>query len=238
MPTRPLILIDDDDVKTLAAVRLYLEHAGFEVAAAGDGQAALDRARATPAPDLIVLNLMLPGLDGLEVCRRLREDSAVPIIMLTARSTVEDRLEGLDLGADDYVVKPFSPRELVARTRAVLRRVCDSSEETPIRIGGLVVDPARHQVSVDGARVDLTPREFRLLAVMARAPGRAFARAELVERVLGTDSEALDRTVDVHVVNLRRKLEPDPAHPVWIETVYGVGYRLRAPSREGGTNAR
>src|SRR5262245_54863472 len=177
---------------------------------------------------------MLPGLDGLEVCRRLRTDGAPPIIMLTARSTEEDRLEGLDLGADDYVTKPFSPRELAARVWAVLRRVRDSGEEPSIRVGGLVVDTARHQVTTDGTLVDLTPREFRLLAVLARSPGRAFARSELVERAFGADSEALERTVDVHVVNLRRKLEPDPAHPVWIETVYGVGYRLKPPAPGSG----
>ena len=234
MPSKPLILVVDDDAKTAAAVRLYLEHAGFEVVTASDGPTALVRACAVPIPDLIVLDLMLPGLDGLEVCRRLRAEGGAPIIMLTARSTEEDRLEGLDLGADDYVTKPFSPRELAARVRAVLRRVHDSGEEPAIRVGGLVVDLARHQVTADGATVDLTPREFRLLAVLARSPGRAFARSELVERAFGTDSEALERTVDVHVVNLRRKLEPDPAHPVWIETVYGVGYRLKAPSEASG----
>ena len=231
MPAKPLILVVDDDAKTVAAVRLYLEHAGYDMISAADGPAALARARAAPPPDLIVLDLMLPGLDGLEVCRRLRLESAVPIIMLTARSTEEDRLEGLDLGADDYVVKPFSPRELAARVRAVLRRVQDSAGEAPIRVGDLSVDPARHQVTAGGERVDLTPREFRLLSVLARSPGRVFTRSELVERAFGSDSETLERTIDVHVVHLRRKLEPDPARPTRVETVYGVGYRLR-PTHE------
>jgi len=222
------VLVVDDEEKTVASVRLYLEHAGFDVSSAGDGRTALALARAQPTPDLIVLDLMLPGLDGLEVCRRLREESAVPIIMLTARSSEEDRLEGLDLGADDYVVKPFSPRELAARVRAVLRRSSGATAEgPPIRVGGLIVDPARHEVTVDGRSVALTPREFRLLEVLARAPGRAFTRSELVERAFGADSEALDRTIDAHVVNLRRKIEDDPGHPARVETVFGVGYRLR-----------
>ena len=234
MPPSPRILVVDDHAKTVDSVRLYLEHAGFEVLAASDGERALALARATPPPDLVVLDVMLPGLSGLEVCRRLREESALPIILLTARSTEEDRLEGLDLGADDYVVKPFSPRELAARVRAVLRRAGPAPEGgAPLRVGEIVVDPVRHQVTVRETAVALTPREFRLLEVLARAPGRAFTRAELVERAFGDDSEALERTIDAHVVNLRRKLEHDPARPSWIETVYGVGYRLRAP-REGG----
>lgn len=225
---KPLILVVDDDAKTVAAVRLYLEHAGCEVASAGDGRQALARAAAEPLPDLVVLDLMLPGLDGLEVCRRLREISDVPIIMLTARSTEEDRLEGLELGADDYVIKPFSPRELAARVRAVLRRLPGSSDGPPLRLGPLVVDPGRHEVTWSGRRLELTPREFRLLETLARAPGRAFSRAELIERAFGADSEALDRTIDAHVANLRRKLETDSNLPSPIETVFGVGYRLRA----------
>jgi DNA-binding response OmpR family regulator len=224
----PLVLIVDDDAKTVASVRLYLEHAGFAVDTAADGPSALARARAAPAPDLVVLDLMLPGLDGLEVCRRLRETSSVPVIMLTARSTEEDRLEGLDTGADDYVVKPFSPRELAARVRAVLRRAPGAGDGAPIRAGALAIDPARHEATLAGARLDLTPREFRLLEVMARAPGRAFTRAELVERAFGADSSALDRTIDAHIVNLRRKVESDPARPALIETVFGIGYRLRS----------
>ena len=222
------VLLVDDDEKTVATVTLYLEHAGFDVVTASDGVGALAMARREPPPDLIVLDLMLPGLDGLEVCRRLREESsAIPIIMLTARSSEEDRLEGLDLGADDYVVKPFSPRELAARVRAVLRRAPGAEDETPLRVGALVIDPARHEATVRGERVPLTPREFRLLEVLARTPGRAFSRSELVERAFGAESEALDRTIDAHIVNLRRKIEVDPARPAIVETVFGVGYRLR-----------
>jgi DNA-binding response OmpR family regulator len=225
---RPRILVVDDDAKTVASVRLYLDHAGLDVVSAGDGREALRIALAAPPPDLIVLDLMLPGLSGLDVCRRLREESAIPIIMLTARSTEEDRLEGLELGADDYVVKPFSPRELAARVRAVLRRAqVAGAPGPPIRVGDLVIDTGRHEVTVRGAKVSLTPREFRLLEVLARAPGRAFSRSELVERAFGADSAALDRTIDAHRVNLRRKIERDPASPALIETVYGVGYRLR-----------
>ena len=229
MPTAPSrILVVDDDAKTVSAIRLYLEHGGFQVLVAADGREALSLATTTPPPDLVVLDLMLPGLDGLEVCRRLRETSDIPIIMLTARSTEEDRLEGLELGADDYVVKPFSPRELAARVHAVLRRVPGGAPGgPPIRVGPVTIDAARHEVTVRGDSVGLTPREFRLLEVLARAPGRAFTRAELVARAFGADSEALDRTIDAHVVNLRRKIEADPGRPALIETVFGVGYRLK-----------
>ncbi|TMQ67008.1 MAG: response regulator transcription factor [Candidatus Eisenbacteria bacterium] len=225
---KPLVLLVDDEDKTVASVRLYLEHAGFEVASAADGPTALEMARREPVPALVILDVLLPRLDGFEVCRRLREGSTIPIIMLTARSSEEDRLEGLELGADDYVVKPFSPRELAARVRAVLRRVPFAGiEGPPIRIGDLTIDAARHEATVRGRRVALTPREFRLLEVLARAPGRAFTRAELVERAFGSESEALDRTIDAHVVNLRRKIEEDPTRPTRVETVFGVGYRLR-----------
>jgi len=221
------ILVVDDDPKTVSSLRLYLEHAGFEVAAAADGRQALARARSNPSPDLIVLDLMLPHVDGLTVCRTLRGESDVPIILLTARTTEEDRLEGLDLGADDYVPKPFSPRELVARVRAVLRRTpAGLVDARPIRAGRLTIDPARREVKVGTKPVELTPREFRLLEVLARAPGRAFTREELVERAFGPDYEALDRTIDAHVMNLRRKIEPDPAAPTYIQTVFGVGYRF------------
>ena len=221
------ILVVDDDPKTVASVRLYLEAAGYGVIVATDGAAALRSATAEPAPDLVVLDRMLPLLDGLEVCRALRVRSDVPIIMLTARTTEEDRLEGLDLGADDYVTKPFSPRELVARVRAVLRRLpAGVRDRPPFEIAGLAIDPGRHEVRVRGRSVPLTPREFRLLETLARSPGRAFTREELVERAFGPDYGALDRTIDAHVVNLRRKLEADPSHPALIQTVFGVGYRF------------
>ena len=235
----------DDDPKVLSSLRLYLEHAGYEVAAAADGQRALAVARDF-RPDLVVLDVMLPKGDGLAVCRALRAESEIPILFLTARATEEDRLEGLDLGADDYVTKPFSPRELVARVRAILRRAVSGEDEEPrrrsapaepppetLRVGALRIDSARHEVTVRGARVELTPREFRLLHALARDPGRAMSRDELAERAFGPDYEGLARTVDAHVANLRRKIEPDPACPVYVETVFGIGYRLRAGRRSG-----
>jgi DNA-binding response OmpR family regulator len=225
------ILVVEDDAKVSGLIRLYLEHEGFSVVTAADGRSALDLARAEPAPDLLVLDVMLPGLDGLEVCRRLRAESDVPIIVVTARTSEEDRLEGLELGADDYVSKPFSPRELVARVRAVLRRrPAEEPVGPPLERAGVRLDPGRHEVEVRGERAALTAREFRLLHAMLRAPGRAFTRAELCERALGPDFAGLDRTIDVHVKNLRRKIEPDAAHPTLIETVHGVGYRFTDPA--------
>lgn len=230
MPTAPTILVVDDDRKTAAAVRLYLESAGFEVVVALDGREALEAARGR-RPDLLVLDVMLPRVDGLEVCRTLRAESDVPVILLTARTTEEDKLAGLDLGADDYVTKPFSPRELVARVKAVLRRAGsrERAEGGPaeLRFGELAVDLAGHAVAVRGEAVAVTPNEFRLLAALARAPGRAFSRSELVERAFGWDYEGMERTVDAHVANLRQKIDPrGPEGESWIETVYGVGYRF------------
>ncbi len=223
------ILVVEDDRKTSAAVKLYLESAGCEVAQAFDGRQGLEAARAR-RPDLVVLDVMLPQVDGLEVCRALQAEPAVPVILLTARTTEADKLRGLDLGADDYVTKPFSPRELVARVRAVLRRTgpreaggSGASGEGPaeLRFRDLTVDLARREVAVRGERVPLTRHELELLAALARGPGRAFTRAELVERAFGWDYEGMERTVDVHVKNLRRKLGV-----AWIETVFGVGYRF------------
>ncbi|HVP14434.1 MAG TPA: response regulator transcription factor [Terriglobales bacterium] len=224
---RTRIVVIEDDAKTAEIVRLYLEHAGFEVLLAAAAREGLRLAEAAPAPDLIVLDRMLPGMDGLEVLRRVRERSLVPVILLTARTTEADRLEGLDLGADDYVSKPFSPRELVARVRAVLRRQPAGERERPaFEAGGLRIDPARLEVRVRGQRVALTPHEFRLLETLARAPGRVFRRDELIARAFGHEYAALDRTVDAHVANLRRKLEKDPSRPKRIRTVFGVGYRF------------
>ena len=223
--TKARILIVDDDPKTVGTLKLYLEDAGYEVLEAFDGRQALIRAREIPPPDLVVLDRMLPYVDGLSVCRTLRSGSDIPVIMLTARTTEADRLEGLDQGADDYVPKPFSPRELVARVRAVLRRsAVGADDRPPIRIAGLTIDPARHEVAVEGRIVPLTPREFRLLAVLARSPGRAFTREQLAERALGPGFEGLDRTIDAHIMNLRRKIEPDPQEPTYVLTVFGVGY--------------
>jgi DNA-binding response OmpR family regulator len=220
------ILVVDDERKIVESCRLYLEHAGFEVVSAYNGEQALAEARES-RPDLIVLDLMLPRVDGLEVCRRLRAGSRVPILMLTARSTEEDKLTGLSLGADDYLTKPFSPRELVARVRAILRRAPPAG--TPLCFGALEIDPERHEVRQRGRPVALTPREFDLLLALARAPGRAFTRARLVEAAFGPGSEVLERTVDAHVMNLRRKIEDEPAEPRFVVTVTGVGYRF-----EGG----
>jgi DNA-binding response OmpR family regulator len=221
------ILIVEDDPKTAASIKLYLEHAGFETETASDGRKALDLFCGC-GYDLIILDLMLPKINGLELCRLLRSDSAVPIIMLTARTTEEDKLRGLELGADDYVSKPFSPRELVARVRAVLRRApwAQSADPYEIRFNDLVVDLRRREVRVGGEEVRLTPTEFRLLEVFARAPGRAFTRSELVERAFGWDYDGLERTVDAHVMKLRKKIGRKPGRPAIISTVFGVGYRL------------
>ena len=221
------ILVVDDDRKTVNLIKLYLEKDGYRVLTAHDGRQALELTRQR-RPDLIVLDLMLPQMDGLDVCRILRAESKVPIIMLTARTTEEDKLLGLDLGADDYVSKPFSPRELLARVRAVLRRVGEDQDVglPQVRSGDLAVDFVRHEVRLRGETVNLTPKEFGLLEVLIREPGRAFSRLDLLDRVFGFDSEVLERTVDAHVMNLRRKIEPDPRKPTYVLTVYGLGYRF------------
>jgi len=224
-PTR--VLVVEDEAKTASTVRLYLERAGYDVTVAGDGRQGLEEAL-TGAYRLVVLDLMLPGLDGLAVCRRLRQESDVRLVMLTARTTEDDRVGGLDLGADDYVTKPFSPRELVARVRAVLRRT-DPGEWIGLRTlahGGLVLDLERRLATVDGRPVELTTTELALLRVLLQSPGRVFRREELVVRVLGPDFEGSERTVDAHVANLRRKVEPDRERPRYVVTVFGTGYRL------------
>jgi two-component system alkaline phosphatase synthesis response regulator PhoP len=221
------ILVVDDEPKILKTVRAYLENAGFRVVTAGDGQMALTVYR-HEKPALVVLDLGLPGMDGLDVARTLRRDSNVPIIMLTARVDEADKLIGLELGSDDYVTKPFSPRELVARVRAVLRRTGGERQEAPAPIvaGDVLIDMERRQVSVSGQPVELTPTEFDLLVVLARHPGRVFTRLELLDRVQGYAFEGYERTVDAHVKNLRQKIEPDPKQPHYLLTVYGVGYRF------------
>jgi len=225
--TKRKILVVDDDHKIVDIVRLYLEKDGYRVLVAYDGLEALELAR-QKRPDLIVLDLMLPGMDGLDVCRILRTESEVPIIMLTARTTEEDKLVGLELGADDYVTKPFSPRELVARVRTVLRRVGKEAPQGPaeLRFADLLIDRRSHEVRVRGELVPLTPTEFKLLEVLAGEPGRAFTRLELLDRVFGYDFEGFERTVDVHVKNLRKKIEQDPTQPTYVKTVYGVGYKF------------
>ena len=221
------ILVVDDEPKIVKTVRAYLENAGFRVVTANDGQMALTVFR-HEKPSLVVLDLGLPSIDGLDVARTLRRDSNAPIIMLTARVDEADKLIGLELGADDYMTTPFSPRELVARVRAVLRRAGAEREQAPLPIvsGDVTIDLERRQVTVSGRAVALTPTEFDLLAVLARHPGRVFTRLELLDRVQGYAFEGYERTVDAHVKNLRHKIEVDPKQPRYLLTVYGVGYKF------------
>ncbi len=221
------ILVVDDEPRIAALARDYLEHAGFTVLVAGEGHGALVLARSR-RPDLVILDLGLPGLDGLDVARALRRDSDVPILMLTARTDEADRIVGLELGADDYVTKPFSPRELVARVRAILRRseIASTLADTPIRVLDVELDPARLRATVGDRPIDLTPTEFALLATLARQPGRVFTRSQLLDAIHGIAFEAYERAIDGHVKNVRRKIEADPARPRYLQTVHGVGYRF------------
>jgi two-component system, OmpR family, alkaline phosphatase synthesis response regulator PhoP len=226
MPDVKHVLVVDDEPRIAEIARDYLERAGFRVDVAGNGADALAFARAR-RPDLIVLDLGLPHMDGLDVTRALRKSSRVPIIMLTARVEERDKLIGLEIGADDYVTKPFSPRELVARVRAVFRRVDAAPERGDIiRAGEVTLDKPRMQVTVGDQAVDLTPTEFELLATLARQPGRVFTRAQLLDAIRGEAVESFDRAIDAHVKNLRRKLEPDPRIPRYVLTVHGVGYKF------------
>ena len=225
------VLVVDDDVKTVELVKLYLNRDGYRVVTAYDGAEALRLARENH-PDLIVLDLMLPEVDGLEVCRTLRAESDVPIIMLTAKSTDRDKLTGLDLGADDYMTKPFSPRELAARVRTVLRRLPGERGPDEVERGQLAVNFLTHEAYLAGRPLNLTTVEFKLLGVLIKEPGRVFSRAQLIEKALGYDFEGFDRTIDVHILNLRRKLEPNPSHPTYIKTVYGAGYKFSELSND------
>lgn len=221
-----LILIIEDEPRIAKVARDYLEKYGYRALIAADGPAGLAAAR-RESPDLVLLDLLLPGMDGREVCRRLRAESAVPIIMLTALAEESDQIVGLELGADDYIVKPFSPNVLVARVRAALRRARgEPGGPGPLRAGGLEIDPAAHAVMLDGRSVHLTPNEFKLLVVLARHPGQTLSREQLLDELHGATLGGIDRSVDSHIKNLRRKLERDPERPPLIETVYGVGYRL------------
>ena len=228
------VLVVEDEPKILEVVRDYLAGAGFSVATAADGPSALARARSDP-PDLVVLDLGLPGIDGLDVARELQRRGPVPIIMLTARGAEVDRVLGLELGADDYLVKPFSPRELVARVRAVLRRTAAAGagaaapDAAVVRVADIEVDPARRQVTVAGRAVALTATEFDLVATLAASPGRVFTRAQLLDVIHGVVVDSYDRAIDAHVKNIRRKLEPDPHRPRYLLTVHGVGYRFAEP---------
>lgn len=234
MPLADRVLVVDDEPALVELVAFNLRKAGFDVNTAADGDAALAAARSWN-PQVVVLDVMLPGLDGFEVCRELRKWSAVPVLMLTARKEEVDRVVGLEIGADDYLTKPFSPRELVARVRALLRRVRLDREAAAaglaggvLESGALRIDLERHDVTVEGRSVDLTPTEFRLLSQLAQHPGRVYSREDLLRVIWGDDFFGDERTVDVHVRHLREKVEPDPAHPQLILTVRGVGYRFSA----------
>jgi two-component system alkaline phosphatase synthesis response regulator PhoP len=224
MPQR--VLIVDDERKLVHGLVAYFRQAGFETLTAYDGRAALDSAR-RDQPDLILLDVMLPELDGMEVCRQIRRASAVPIIMLTARVEEADMLSGLEIGADDYIAKPFSPREVVARARAVLRRAAGTlAPAAVLRCGELALDLDRRAAQIGGQPVELTPTEFDLLAALMRNPGRPLSRAQLLDATQGEEYVGYDRTIDAHIKNLRRKIEPDPASPRYILTVFGIGYKF------------
>lgn len=226
------ILVVDDEPQIVKVLQLYLDRAGFQVITAEDGQQALsvfDKQR----PDFVILDLNLPGMDGLDVCRTIRKSSNVPILMLTARVEEADRLVGLELGADDYVVKPFSPREVVARVRTIFRRTEAQPEEHPVlRIADLEIDAEKHTVKEAERLVDLTPTEFNLLITMAKNPGRVFSRLQLLEQSQGDAYEGYERTIDAHIKNLRMKLEPDSRKPKYIQTVFGIGYKLEVMDHE------
>ena len=220
------VLVVDDEPEIVSLCRDYLESAGYAVIEAGDGSKAIELI-ARERPDLVVLDLGLPLVNGLDVTRSVRRESAVPIVMLTARGEETDKLIGLELGADDYMTKPFSPKELVARVGAVLRRTAGLQVGAELlRAGDVEVDLARVSVAIDGARVELTPTEFRLLSTLIEQPGRVFTRSQLLTAVQGVSFESYERAIDAHVKNLRRKIETDPRAPRYVETVFGVGYRF------------
>lgn len=231
------ILVVDDEAKIVQIARDYLEHAGFSVLTAGDGAAAINIAL-SKQPDLIVLDIGLPAMDGLDVTRAVRKYGDTPIIMLTARGEESDKLVGLELGADDYIVKPFSPKELVARVRAVLRRAEARRDAPPrsgeapqvVRAADLTLDLPKMTVSVNGRPAQLTASEFQLLAALAQQPGRIFTRAQLLDALRGVAFESYERAIDAHIKNIRRKIEPDPREPRYIHTVYGVGYKFTETS--------
>ncbi|HEU4962987.1 MAG TPA: response regulator transcription factor [Bacilli bacterium] len=242
MSKRPTVLAVDDEEKMLGILRQYLTQEQFEVLTAQDGEEALGLFRERSEIDLVLLDWMMPGMNGPEVCRRLREMSEVPVIFLTAKSDEFDKLLGLELGADDYITKPFSMRELAARIRVVLRRLQkgqsqrqsassarDVEAAQQLVRGALVVDLARHEVTVEGREVVVTPTEFKLLATLAAAPGRVYSRLQLLESALGEEYAGYERSIDTHISNLRKKIEADPARPQWIVTVFGVGYKFAEP---------
>jgi two-component system alkaline phosphatase synthesis response regulator PhoP len=221
------ILVVDDEPQIVKVVKAYLEQSGFQVVTAADGKAALATFQ-REKPDFMILDLNLPGMDGLDVCRAVRHESNIPILMLTARVEEADKLIGLELGADDYVVKPFSPREVVARVRTIFRRAAavDSPKTELIQVGDLQIDPDQHTVIVSDRQIELTPTEFDILVVLARQPKRVFTRLQIMEQAQGDAFEGYERTIDAHIKNIRLKLEINPKKPAYIHTVFGVGYKL------------
>lgn len=221
------ILVVDDEPQIVKVMKSYLEKAGYHVVTAADGNTAVQVFH-SEKPDFVILDLNLPGMDGLDVCRTIRREADIPILMLTARVEETDKLIGLELGADDYVIKPFSPREVVARVRTIFRRASGSPSRPEIfQFGDLVIDTEKHSVILSSRSIDLTPTEFDLLVVMARQPRRVFTRLQLMEQAQGDAFEGYERTIDAHIKNLRLKLEPNPKKPVYIHTVFGVGYKLQ-----------
>lgn len=222
---RKKILLVEDEKSIRDAVQAYLEHEQYEVTPAEDGVIAIDRFEQEEF-DLVILDLMLPRLSGEQVRNKIRETSLVPIIVLTAKGSIEDRVMNLELGADDYMVKPFSPRELVARARVLLRRTQGDDDKQRIDLGDIVIDMVGHKVFEKGVLIDMTASEYRLLVTLAKSPGRVFTRSELVRKVLGYDFEGYERSIDSHIKNLRAKLGDDPKNPTWLFTVHGIGYRF------------
>jgi two-component system, OmpR family, alkaline phosphatase synthesis response regulator PhoP len=220
------ILVVDDEPQIVKVLKAYLEKAGYQVITASDGKTVLP-IFSREKPDFLILDLNLPGMDGLDICKAIRRDSNVPILMLTARVEEADRLIGLELGADDYVIKPFSPREVVARVKTILRRtVTEPVKSDVILVGDLVIDLERHTVNLAGNPVELTPTEFEILVTLARQPKRVFSRLQIMEQAQGDAFEGYERTIDAHIKNIRLKMEPNPKKPVYIQTVFGLGYKL------------
>lgn len=224
------IFVVDDEPQIVKVLKAYLEKAGFQVVTASDGNAAHSIFQ-HEKPDFLILDLNLPGMDGLDICRAIRRDSNIPILMLTARVEEADRLIGLELGADDYVIKPFSPREVVARVRTIFRRTtAEPSKTETIQAGDLIIDPEQHIVTLMGRSIELTPTEFEILVTLAKQPRRVFSRLQILEQAQGDAFEGYERTIDAHIKNIRLKLEPNPKKPIYIQTVFGLGYKLEAGS--------
>jgi two-component system, OmpR family, alkaline phosphatase synthesis response regulator PhoP len=224
------IFVVDDEPQIVKVLKAYLEKAGFQVVTASDGNAVLSIFQ-HEKPDFLILDLNLPGMDGLDICRAIRRDSNIPILMLTARVEEADRLIGLEVGADDYVIKPFSPREVVARVRTIFRRTtAEPSKTETIQAGDLIIDPEQHIVTLMGRSIELTPTEFEILVTLAKQPRRVFSRLQILEQAQGDAFEGYERTIDAHIKNIRLKLEPNPKKPIYIQTVFGLGYKLEAGS--------